>query len=251
MRFIEKGNDNKRSFMLIHGMANTASYFNGLLPYLQDYHVILCELDGHSTREKGDFTSIADTCQKIERYVNEKLGGRLYGLLGFSLGATISVELLSRGNIAVEKTILDAPFTVKMGLMTYPFKFLFQGGIWLLKKGVHIPDFLVEMVMGKGNAGVVDAFYEGVSLKTIGKACMEIYTYKIKPGLSEHSEPVVLWRGQNEPFPKKSAKLLKRYLPQMKIRVFKGMGHGQMLREHTGIYAKRLLEFLDSSAITQ
>ena len=241
MRFIEHGNTEHRSLMLIHGMANTADYFDPLLPYLKDYHVVVCELDGHSASKQGAFISITEESRNIEEYVGEKLDGRLYGLLGFSLGATICVELLSRGRIEVEKTILDAAFTVKMGFMTYPFRFLFQGGIWCLKKGIHIPDFLVETVMGKGNAGVVNTLYAGVSMKTIGNACMDIYTYSISPRLAEHTKPVVFWCGQNEPFPKKSAKLLKRYLPQMRMRVFKGMGHGQIFREHTRIYARRLL----------
>jgi hypothetical protein len=31
----------------------------------------------------------------------------------------------------------------------------------------------------------------------------------------------------------------------MKKRVFKGMGHGQMLHEHTRTYAERLKDFLE------
>ncbi len=244
MRFIEHGNANNRSFMLIHGMANNADYFNTLLPYLKDYYVIVCELDGHSADEDGDFISIVTECREIEEYVRDRLRGRLYALLGFSLGATISVELLSRRRIEAEKTILDAPFTVKMGLMTYPLKRLFQLGIWSLKKGIHIPDIFVEAVMGRGNAGVVDTLYAGVSMRTIGNACMDIYTYSIKPELSQYRLPVVFWCGQHEPFPRISAKLLKKYLPKMQIRVYKGMGHGQMFREHTGTYAKRILEFM-------
>ena len=55
------------------------------------------------------------------------------------------------------------------------------------------------------------------------------------------------YRGENEPYPVKSARLLKKYLPQMKVCVFKGMGHGQLLNEHTGAYAKRLISFLEEA----
>ena len=103
MRFIEHGNTEHRSLMLIHGMANTADYFDPLLPYLKDYHVVVCELDGHSASKQGAFISITEESRNIEEYVGEKLDGRLYGLLGFSLGATICVELLSRGRIEVER----------------------------------------------------------------------------------------------------------------------------------------------------
>ena len=63
--------------------------------------------------------------------------------------------------------------------------------------------------------------------------------------INEIHNPVVFWHGENEPYPVKSAKLLKKYLPQMEIRVFKGMGHGQMLHEHTKAYAGSLISFME------
>ena len=245
MRFLTHGDKLNRSILLIHGMANTSTVFDPLLPYLKDYYVIVCELDGHSSKDPGLFISVTDAAQKIEKYVNDNLDGRLYGLLGFSLGGTIATELISRGNIEVERTVLDAAFVIKMGIMTYPFKLLFQGSIGCIKKNIPIPKALVESIMGKGNSGIVDTLYKGVSLKSIGNAALSCYTYTIKDGIRNYHNPVVFWHGENEPYPVKSARLLKRYLPQMKKRVYKGMGHGQMLHEHTEAYAKRLVSFLE------
>ena len=245
MRFLAHGDKANRSLMLIHGMANTSDLFDPLLPYLKDYYVIVCELDGHSAAEQGTFRSVSDAAGKIEKYVKENLNGHLYGLLGFSLGGTIAAELLGRQNIEVERTVLDAAFVIKMGIMTYPFKLIFQGSIWCIKKNIHIPKALVESIMGKGNAGIADTLYKGVSLKSIGNAALSCYTYDIKEGIRDYHNPIVFWHGENEPYPVKSAKLLKQYLPQMKKRVFKGMGHGQLLHEHTGVYAKRLIAFME------
>ena len=48
MNFITYGNKNNNSILFIHGLASTADLcFKPLLPYLQDYYVIFCELDGH------------------------------------------------------------------------------------------------------------------------------------------------------------------------------------------------------------
>lgn len=251
MRFLTHGDIAKRSLMLIHGMANTSDLFDPLLPYLKDYYVIVCELDGHSRSEMGDFVSVSDAAWKIEKYIKETLDGRLYGLLGFSLGGTIATELISRGNIDVDRTVLDAAFVINMGIMTYPFKWLFQGSIWSIKKNIHVPKALVESIMGKENSGIVDTLYKGVSLKSVGNAALSCYTYTINEGISDYHNPVVFWHGENEPYPVKSAKLLKKYLPQMKKKVFKGMGHGQMLHEHTNVYAQRLIEFLERSEDTE
>ncbi|MCR4838842.1 MAG: alpha/beta hydrolase [Eubacterium sp.] len=244
MRFLTYGQKSNRSLMLIHGMANTSSLFDDILPFLTDYFVIVCELDGHSDQEQGTFISVSDSSEKIEQYVNEHLDGSLYGLLGFSLGGTIATELISRGRIKVEKTILDAAFTIRMGIMTYPFKFVFQGSIWCIKKGVPIPKALVESIMGKGNSGIVNTLYKGVSLQSVGNAALSCYKYKIKEGLREYKNPIVFWHGENEPYPVKSAKLLKQYLPQMKKRVYKNMGHGQILHEYPRAYAKRIRSFM-------
>ena len=245
MRFLTYGDNERKSLFLIHGMANTSDIFDPLLQYLKEYYVIVCELDGHSSKEHGVFTSVTDAAQKIEKYVKDNLDGRLHGLLGFSLGGTIATELISRGNIEVERSVLDAPFVIKMGFMTYPYKLLFQGAIGCIKKNIPIPKGLVESIMGKGNSGIVDTLYKGVSLKSIGNAALSCYTYTIKEGIRNYHNPVVFWYGENEPYPAKSARLLKQYLPQMKKRVYRGMGHGQMLHEHTKIYAKRIIAFLE------
>ena len=247
MRFLTHGDKSNKSILLIHGMANTSDLFAPLLSYLKDYYVIVCELDGHSAKEQGTFVSVKDAAEKIEKYVKYNLDSKLYGLLGFSFGGTIATELISRGNIEVERTVLDAAFIIRMGIMTYPFKYLFQVSIWLIEHNVYIPDAVVESIMGKGNSGIVDTLYKGVSLKSIGNAALSCYKYDVKDGIREYKNRVAYWRGENEPYPAKSARLLKKYLPQMKVCVFKGMGHGQLLNEHTGTYAKRLISFLEEA----
>ena len=245
MKFIMHGEDHNKKLMLIHGMGNTSSVFDPILGYLRDYYVIVCELDGHSVGDDSRFKSVKDSCEKIEEYVNKNLNGELYGLLGFSLGGTIAVELLSRGKIKVYRTILDAAFVIKMGPLTYPYKLLFQGAIWCLEKSIPLPKPLVERIMGKGNSGIIDTLYKGVSLRSIGNACMSVYTYEVKDTLRRYKNPIVFWYGSNELYPVKSARLLNNYLPQMKRRVFKDMGHGQALNEHPDKYADRMTCFLD------
>jgi hypothetical protein len=51
--------------------------------------------------------------------------------------------------------------------------------------------------------------------------------------------------GSNEPYPKKSAKLLKEYLPQMRVEIIQKSGHGQFLNEHPDEYAQKLKEFFN------
>lgn len=68
--------------------------------------------------------------------------------------------------------------------------------------------------------------------------------------LKEYKNPISFWFGENEPYPKKSAELLKRYLPQMRVCVFKGMGHGQMLHEHPAAYAEQIINELSDGRVS-
>ena len=155
MIFNTYGDKTLPSLILIHGMANTAqSCYGRIVPYLDGYHVILCEVDGHTDKETGLFISIEDCCEKIEKYVARNLEGKVYGLSGFSMGATIAVELMARNDISIEKVILDAAFCVKMGVLSPIYTSMFCWALHKIQSGKTIPAVMIESVMGKGNSGM-------------------------------------------------------------------------------------------------
>ena len=247
MNFITYGNKNNNSILFIHGLASTADLcFKPLLPYLQDYYVIFCELDGHYGSNPKDLTSMEETIDSIESYILNEMGGRVYGLCGFSMGATIAVELIGRGNISASKVLLDAAITAELGLMATPFTCAFIIGTSRIKNKKPIPKFLLNKIMGKDNLSVLEMMYPQISKNTIKNVCKFIYHYKVPENLTEFSNPVLFWRGSNEPIPTKSEKILRKYLPQMETEVFEGMGHGQFLHEHPKEYAEKLKIFLEN-----
>ena len=247
MNFITYGNRNNKSILFIHGLASTADLcFKPLLPYLQDYFVIFCELDGHYGPNPKDLTSMEETIDLIESYILNQMGGSVYGLCGFSMGATIAVELIGRGNISASKVLLDAAITAELGLMARPFTYAFIIGTSRIKNKKPIPKFLLNKIMGKDNLSVIEMMYPKISKNTIKNVCKFIYHYKVPENSTEFSNPVLFWRGSNEPIPKKSEKILREYLPQMETEVFEGMGHGQFLHEHPQEYAEKLKLFLEN-----
>lgn len=245
MNFLTFGDQKNKSILFIHGMASTAMLCYGpVLKYLKDYYVILAEVDGHSGRV-GELDDLGKNCGEIENYVIENLSGKLYCLSGFSMGATMAVELIGRGNITVDKVHLDAAFLIKMGFLTKPYEFIFCKSIERLKKGKTIPGFLMDSVMGKGNKSLVEMLYHDITANTIKNACEFVYKYTIPDGIRSYTGNVLFWRGANEAYPKKSAALLKKYLPDLTDAVFENMGHGQYLHEHSAAYAKKLIEYLE------
>lgn len=247
MNIITYGNRNNKSILFIHGLASTADRcFKPLLPYLQDYFVIFCELDGHYGSNPKDLTSMKETIDSIESYILNEMSGSLYGLCGFSMGATIAVELIGRGNISALRVLLDGAITVDLGLMARPFTCAFIIGTSRIKNKKPLPKFLLDKLMGKDNLSVIEMMYPQISKKTIKNVCKFIYHYKVPKTLTNFSNPVMFWRGSEEPIPGKSEKILREYLPQMKTEVFEGMGHGQFLHEHPKEYAEKLKIFLEN-----
>lgn len=245
MNYLTYGNEENQTILFIHGMASTALLcYEPILKYLENYHAVLVEVDGHSSNTKGDLTDLKDSCDDIEKYINENFDGHIYGLCGFSMGATMAVELIGRGNISVDKVVLDAAFTVKMGIKTKPFKICFTRTIKRIQQGKKIPQFLIDSVMGKGNNSVIEMLYQDVSSNTITNACEFVYKYDIPAGLSNYKKPVLFLRGSRETYPKKSAAMLKKYIPRLEEKVLEGMGHGQYLHKHPSEYANELLCFL-------
>ena len=239
------GDKNNRSILFIHGMASTALLcYEPLLEYLKDYYVILAEVDGHSD-SLGELDSLAENCTEIERFIIENLDGELYCLSGFSMGGTMAVEIVGRGNVRISKVLLDAAFLTKMGVLTKLYEKLFCKGISRMQHGKKIPKPLMDFIMGKDNNSVVEMLYPGVTSKTITNACEYVYRYEIPDEIKRYTGQVEFWHGSNEPYPRKSAALLKKYLPQLKEIEFENMGHGQYLHEHSSEYAEKIIGYLN------
>ncbi len=182
----------------------------------------------------------------LESYILNEMGGSIYGLCGFSIGATIAVELIGRGNVSASKVLLDAAITAELGFMAMPFTYAFIIGTSRIKNKKPIPKFILDKIMGKDNLSVIEMMYPKIPKNTIKNACKFIYHYKVPDNLSKFSNPVLFWRGSEEPIPEKSENILRENLPQMETEVFEGMGHGQFLHEHPKEYAEKLKIFLEN-----
>lgn len=227
-------------------MASTAMLcYEPLLKRLSDYYVILAEVDGHSDRT-GELVNLEKCCDEIEKYITDNLLGNLYCLSGFSMGATMAVEIIGRGNVNVAKTHLDAAFLIKMGLLTKPYEYMFCKMVKRIQNGKAIPQFIMDAVMGKDNNSILEMFYLNITSNTVKNACEFVYRYNIPENIRSYKGTVLFWRGSNERYPRKSVALLKKYLSAIIDVEIENMGHGQYLHEHSDEYASKLIEYLQS-----
>ena len=146
MRFEKCGNENGQTIILIHGMATTGhACFDRIIPLLNTYCIILCEVDGHYSN--SSYVSLDKCCEEIEKYITDNYDGGIYALLGFSMGGSIGIRLVDRGNITIQRVILDAAFCVKMGMLTPVFREMFCYGVGRIKSGKQIPKVIYEKIM--------------------------------------------------------------------------------------------------------
>lgn len=246
MNFVCIGNKDSKSILFIHGMASTAMMCYGpILKQLSDYYVILAEVDGHSP-QTGELVSLERNCDEIEDYIINNLSGSLYCLSGFSMGGTMAVEIIGRGNVNVAKTHLDAAFLTPMGILTKPYEYIFCKAVKRLQSGKTIPKFMMDAVMGKDNNSVAEMLCPDITAGTIRNACEFVYKYYIPEKIRDYQGDLLFWRGSNEKYPRKSAALLKEYLPDLIDVEIENMGHGQYLHEHSREYADKLTAYLQN-----
>ena len=108
MEFVEYGSKNAPTLIFIHGSCTTAeTCYSKVAEALKDnYHCVLCRLDGHYDGSP-DFVSLDKEAEQIEEYVQQSLNDSIYALIGLSLGSTICVHLLTRKKFSVSKVFLD------------------------------------------------------------------------------------------------------------------------------------------------
>lgn len=109
MKIYNYGNPEKNSLFLLPGScSHPENYFGGIREYLEKfYNVFRVGYTGFNKTENTDFVSVTDEAEKIENYVKDNLDGKIHGILACGEGTKIAALLLDRGNIKIEKCVLD------------------------------------------------------------------------------------------------------------------------------------------------
>jgi len=230
MQFYEFGEENKKTLLLVHGMATTwkMSFSSLIQEASKYYHLIVVALDGHKEEEKTEFISLEDEAEKIENYIMNKHCGKLHAVYGSSLGGTIVLQILVNHKIEITKTILDSPYASDYGILSSLATKIMTA---LSMKMISGESKIMRKMMGIENKESVNALmYTNISKETLKNCFYTSYNYKLPEGIGKIKTEIEFWYGSKESFPCKFAKKLMKQLPNMTIRVFEGYGHGELLR---------------------
>lgn len=247
MNFLLIGDPGAPVVLLIHGMATAAElcYAEVARSLSRKYRVVLACLDGHDPYKESIFQSLGSCCEKIERYVRKRFGGEIFAMSGFGLGGTVAVELMKRNLISVSRVHIDSSCCINPGLSKVPLTLVYTKGAGFMSKGHKLPASVVGKVFGKDNYSVTDLLYKEVAPESLSNACREVFSYKLSPRLERCTADIEFWCGSSDKIAKKSARSLGEFFPDMRVRVFRDLGHGEMLNLHKQAYVRELGAFLE------
>ena len=96
MRYVEYGNQNPETVILLHGGGLSWWNYRDVAQLLSErFHVVLPILDGHAGSD-APFTSIEDNAARFIAHIDQYFGGNVPAICGLSLGGQIAVEMLTQ-----------------------------------------------------------------------------------------------------------------------------------------------------------
>ena len=246
------GSPDNPALLLMHGM-----YMDGkmLAEYCMelsdDYYLIIPTYHGMEGNQEIVFGSFDTECRYIEDYLISETGGHIEYAYGLSMGATMIYHMLERGNISVDKVILDGIYAADQGpmaaYMTSTYYYDFH------EKALFGEDFDLGIMkvscklMGITEQEAKDMIINDMTknhmtLENMSLAAYANYTYVPAPDVFIKDTKVELWCGSNEPFALKSHGIVKEHIENYNETIFEGYGHGELLSKHRDIFMEKVRE---------
>ena len=245
MRYVEYGNQNPETIILLHGGGLSWWNYRDVAQLLSDrFHVVLPILDGHADSD-APFTSIDDNAARIIAYIDQHFGGKVLAVGGLSLGGQIAVEMLTQRPAICRFALIESALVKPMKLTRALIKPTFGMSYGLIK----------QMWFAKMQAaylGIPKKLFDDYYRDTckISKEDMIAFlqsnsVYSIKPALRNTQAKVHIVFGSKEQSSiRTSGKLLNHTILGSTMEVLPGYRHGDLSLNHPQAYAQKLLTMI-------
>lgn len=245
MRYVEYGNQNTETVILLHGGGLSWWNYRDVAQLLSDrFRVILPILDGHAGSDTP-FTSIEDNAARIIAHIDEHFGGKVLAVGGLSLGGQIAAEMLTQRPDICRFALLESTL-VKPSKLTYALiKPTFGMSYGLIKQKWFAKTQAAYLGIPKK---LFDDYYRDTC--KITKEDMIAFlesnsAYSIKPALRDAQTKVHIVFGSKEQSSiRTSGKLLNRMIPDSTLEILPGYSHGDLSLNHPEQYVQMLLTMI-------
>ncbi|WP_160316211.1 alpha/beta fold hydrolase [Acetobacterium bakii] len=250
MKFKEFGNKQHKAIILIHGYGISWRMWQPQIKaFSNDYFVIVPVLDGHDTENNSPFTTVEKAAADIIDYVLQTYGNQVFAICGASLGATIAADILAQNRLEIAKAIIDAgpivpmnPFLLKLSVnyrisQAHSMKKGSRRLKQLLSRTFYPPE-MVDDVFRIG-ANMTDESCRNVHLS--------VFNYALPPSIADTKTDITYWYGSKEAWlGKKYAACMLSIVPSVKIKIFKGLDHGELCIGNPDLYINEATEFFNA-----
>lgn len=240
MDFRYFGREDAPLLVLIPGLGVSHEVFAPLVNLLEGtFSILSLEVDGFILDKYSRFTSIDDQASQAITHIQAHHNGHIACAYGLSLGGKILSRILERGEISIDHAILDAaPLLPLPRWLVGPLRHIQSANVWTCYHWTgfwravfhsHYFDVLLDECRKVYPFGGRRAVLDGYK---------SVYTNKLN---SITSPDLHYWYGTLEAFAARSqVEHLKRLHPKVKVEVFKGLNHGQLLIDHPEKVAERI-----------
>ena len=245
MRYVEYGNQNPETVILLHGGGLSWWNYRDVAQLLSDrFHVILPILDGHADSD-APFTSIEDNAARIIAHINQHFGGNVLTVGGLSLGGQIAVEMLAQRPDICRFALLESTLVKPSILIHALIKPAFGMSYGLIKQKWFAK-------MQAAYLGIPRKLFDDYYRDTckITKEDMIAFLkancgYSVKPALGNTKAKVHIVFGSKEQASIcTSGKLLNHTIPGSTLEILPGYNHGDLSLNHPQAYAQILLTLI-------
>ena len=245
MRYVEYGNQNPETIILLHGGGLSWWNYRDVAQLLSDrFHVVLPILDGHADSD-APFTSIEDNAARIIAHIDQNYHSNVLAICGLSLGGQIAVEMLTQRPDICSFALLESTLAKPSKLTQALIKPTFGMSYGLIKQKWFAK-------MQAAYLGIPQKLFDDYYRDTckISKEDMIAFlksnsAYSIKPALRDAQAKVHIVFGSKEQSSIRiSGKLLNRMIPDSTLESLPGYNHGDLSLNHPEQYAQILLTLI-------
>ena len=248
MLFTEYGDASAPAVVLLHGGGLSDWSVRAAAELLcPEYRVITPVIDGHGTDSGTTFVSIEDSAAKLIAYIDTSCGGHVRAIAGLSLGAQVTVELLSLRRELTDCALVESALVIPMKAAAWsaPSYRMFSGLIqqeWFARmqaRALQLPDELFAQYFADSKK------MSSASLVNITRSNA---AYALKATVSQTKAKTLIVAGERElGIMVRSAHKLHAAIPGSDLYIAPGLRHGEFSLKHTAAYVQALKRLMQTT----
>ncbi|MBQ4842230.1 alpha/beta hydrolase [Bacillus safensis] len=240
----------KSIMIFLHGGGVSSWMWQEQVEILKNtYECFAPDLIGHGTRAKEQIFSMNESTREVISWIKENANGRQVILIGFSLGAQIAVDVLSREPDIVDIAVINSALVMPLPWLHFMVRPLLPVTYPLLKKDWFIQLQAEKMGLPQHVLHHYAAESKHLQKKTLLTMFQENLHYKLPDTFQQAKARILVTVGEKEKgIMKRSAKKITNSHPKATGVVVPGIGH-TFTFEKKELFTEMVINFIEARAL--